>query len=128
LDVTQVNRSVQEKLLPFQHKLSSKTTQNDFVMAINEIVRDSDKDPLADFEFMFNQLHKSFIDNLMVRCPTLSRVELHVCSLLRINLSTKDIARLLNISIGSVDMSRHRIRHKLALDPAHSLTGFLITL
>jgi tetratricopeptide (TPR) repeat protein len=128
LDVTQVNHSVQEKLLPFQHKFSSKANQNDFVMAINEIVRDSGKDPLADFEFMFNQLHKSFIDNLMAHCSTLTRVELHICSLLRINLSTKDIARLLNISIGSVDMSRHRIRQKLALDPTHSLTGFLITL
>ena len=128
LDLTQVNKSVQEKLLPFQYKFTSKAIQNDFVMAINEIVRDSGKDPLADFEFMFNQLHKSFNDNLMARCSTLSRVELHVCSLLRINLSTKDIARLLNISIGSVDMSRHRIRQKLALDPTQSLTGFLITL
>ena len=128
IDLTQVNRSVKEKLLPFQHKFSSKTTQNDFVMAINEIVRDSDKDPLADFEYMFNQLHKSFIDNLMAHCPTLSRVELQVCSLLRINLSTKDIARLLNISAGSVDMCRHRVRQKLALDQTDNLTSFLLTL
>ena len=63
-----------------------------------------------------------------VRCSTLSRVELQVCSLLRINLSTKDIARLLNISVDSVDMNRHRIRTKLGLDPKDNLTGFLITL
>jgi len=128
LDVTQVNRSVQEKLLPFQHKFSSKASQNDFVMAINEIVRDSEKDPLADFEFMFNQLHKSFIDNLMLRCSNLSRVELQVCSLLRVNLTTKDIARLLNISLGTVDNCRYHIRQKLALDQTDNLTAFLTTL
>jgi DNA-binding CsgD family transcriptional regulator len=77
---------------------------------------------------MFSQLHKSFIDNLMARCSTLSRVELQVCSLLRINLSTKDITRLLNISVGSVDMCRHRIRQKLALDQKDNLTSLLITL
>jgi DNA-binding CsgD family transcriptional regulator len=128
LDLTQVNKSVQEKLLPFQYKFTSRSVQNDFVMAINEIVRDTGKDPLADFEFMFSQLHKSFIDNLMAHCSSLSRIELQVCSLLRINLSTKDIARLLNISMSGVDMCRHRIRQKLGLDPKDNLSGFLITL
>ena len=128
LDLTQVNRSVQEKLLPFQSKFPSRTTQNDFTRALNEITRDSNTDPLADFEFMFNQLHKSFIDNLITRCSTLSRVELQVCSLLRINLSTKDVARLLNISVGSVDMSRHRVRQKLGLEQTDNLTAFLTTL
>jgi DNA-binding CsgD family transcriptional regulator/cell division protein FtsL len=128
LDLTQLNRSLQEKLLPFQHKFSSKAHQNEFLMALKELTRDAEKDPLADFEFMFSQLHKSFIDNLMARCSTLSRVELQVCSLLRINLSTKDIARLLNISLGSVDMCRHRIRQKLGLDQKDNLTSLLITL
>jgi DNA-binding CsgD family transcriptional regulator len=128
LDLTQVNRSVQEKLLPFQFKFPSKAHQNEFLLALREITRNSETDPLADFEFMFNQLHKSFIDNLMVRCSTLSRVELQVCSLLRINLSTKDIARLLNISVGSVDMCRHRVRQKLGLEQTDNLTTFLTTL
>ncbi|MEI6062118.1 MAG: tetratricopeptide repeat protein [Bacteroidota bacterium] len=128
LDLTQVNRSVQEKLLPFQNKFPSKTNQNEFLQVLKELTRDSEKDPLSDFEVMFTQLHKSFIDNLMTRCSTLSRVELQVCSLLRVNLSTKDISRLLNISIGSVDMSRHRIRQKLGLDQTDNLTAFLVTL
>jgi tetratricopeptide (TPR) repeat protein/DNA-binding CsgD family transcriptional regulator len=128
LDLTQVNRSVQEKLLPFQNKFPSRANQNEFLQVLNELTRDSEKDPLTDFEVMFTQLHKTFIDNLMTRCSTLSRVELQVCSLLRVNLSTKDIARLLNISVGSVDMGRHRIRQKLALDPKDNLTAFLITL
>jgi tetratricopeptide (TPR) repeat protein/DNA-binding CsgD family transcriptional regulator len=128
LDLTQVNRSVQEKLLPFQNKFPSRAIQTEFLQVLKELTRDSEKDPLADFEVMFTQLHKSFIDNLMTRCSTLSRVELQVCSLLRVNLSTKDIARLLNISLGSVDMCRHRIRQKLGLEQTDNLTAFLLTL
>ncbi|MEI7725888.1 MAG: tetratricopeptide repeat protein [Bacteroidota bacterium] len=128
LDLTQVNRSVQEKLLPFQHKFSTKAQQNEFLMTLRELTRDAEKDPLADFEFMFKQLHTTFTQQLMARCASLSRVELQVCSLLRINLTTKDIARLLNISVGSVDMCRHRIRQKLGLEPTDNLTTFLITL
>ncbi|MCX6278352.1 MAG: LuxR C-terminal-related transcriptional regulator [Bacteroidetes bacterium] len=128
IDLAQVNRSVQEKLLPFQHKFPSRAYQDDFIRILNEVARDSEKDPLADFEFMFNQSHKTFIDNLMVRCSTLSRIELQVCSLLRINLSTKDIARLLNISMGTVDNCRYRIRQKLGLDQTQNLSTFLTTL
>lgn len=128
LDLIQVNRSIQEKLLPFQYKLSSNATQGEFIRVLKEVTRDSENEPLADFEFMFNQLHKTFIDKLIACCSSLSRVELQVCSLLRNNLSTKDIARLLNISIGSVDMCRHRIRQKLELDQKENLTSFLITL
>ena len=128
LDLSQVNRSVQEKLLPFQNKFSSRTIQNDFIRILNEITRDSDSDPLADFEFMFSKSHKSFNDNLMLHCNTLSRVELQVCSLLRVNLSTKDICRLLNISPGTVDNCRYRIRQKLGLDSKDNLTSFLIKL
>ncbi len=128
MDLTQVNRSVQEKLLPFQNKFSSKANQNEFLQVLQELTRDSEKDPLADFEVMFTQLHKSFINNIMARCSSLSRAELQVCSLLRINLSTKDIARLMSISLGSVDMCRHRIRQKLRLDQTDNLTAFLTTL
>jgi len=128
LDLTQVNSSVQEKLLPFQNKFTYKVVQNEFLQVLKELMRDSEKDPLSDFEVMFTQLHKSFIDNLMTRCSTISRVELQVCSLLRVNLSTKDIARLLNISLGSIDMSRHRIRQKLGLDQTDNLTAFLVTM
>jgi len=128
LERTQVNSSVQEKLLPLQNKFTYKVVQNEFLQVLKELMRDSEKDPLSDFEVMFTQLHKSFIDNLMTRCSTISRVELQVCSLLRVNLSTKDIARLLNISLGSIDMSRHRIRQKLGLDQTDNLTAFLVTM
>ena len=127
-DLTQVNRSVKEKLLPYQYRFSSKKDQNEFVQSLNDITREANLDPLAELEAVFNQKYQAFYDKLLTRCPSFSKNELQVCALLRINLSTKDIARLLNISASSIDMTRYRIRQKLELDQKESLTTFLIML
>jgi tetratricopeptide (TPR) repeat protein len=128
LELSQVNRSVVEKMQPFQYKLINKKDQSDFQVALSEIARESEREPMADFEIMFKQLHKGFYDNLLVKCSNFSKTELQICALLRSNLSSKDIARLLNLSASSVDMSRHRIRQKLELDQKQSLTSYLMTL
>ena len=128
IELFQLNQSFQDKMNRFHNKLPNKKDQNDYIQALNDISREAGREPMADFEVMFTQLHKSFNDNLLTRCSTLSRTELQVCALLRTNLATKDIARLLNLSSSSVDMTRHRIRQKLELDQKQSLTSFLITL
>ncbi len=58
----------------------------------------------------------------------MSKTELQVCALLRLNLSSKDIARLTNLNITSVEMTRHHIRKKLKLEQGENLTAFLITI
>ncbi|MEI8006715.1 MAG: tetratricopeptide repeat protein [Bacteroidota bacterium] len=128
IDLFQLNRSFQDKMNQFQNKIPNKKDQGDYIQALNDISREAGREPMADFEVMFKHLHKSFNENLLSRCSSLSRTELQVCALLRINLATKDIARLLNLSSSSVDMTRHRIRQKLELDQKQSLTSFLITL
>jgi len=126
VDLTQINRSVQEKLTPFNLKLSSKKDQSEFIQVIQEITREAGKDPLADFEILFTQLHKSFFEKLISSYDSLSKTELQVCAMIRMNLSTKDMARMMNLSVASIDMTRHRIRQKLNLEQKDNLTTFLM--
>jgi len=126
MDLTQINRSVQEKLAPFNLKFSNKKDQSEFLQLIQEITRDAGKDPLADFEILFNQLHKSFYEKLFGICPALSKTEFQVCALIRMNLTTKDMARMMNLSVASIDMTRHRIRQKLNLEQKDNLFSFLM--
>ena len=128
VDLTQINRSVQEKLAPFNLKFSSKKDQSEFMQVIQEITRQAGRDPLADFEILFTQLHKSFYENLIGHYSTLSKSELQVCGMIRMNLSTKDIARMMNLSATSVEMTRHRIRQKLNLGQKDNLTSFLMAI
>ena len=62
------------------------------------------------------------------RASTLTPTELKVCTLLKSNLSTKEIAEVLNSSIHTVETHRRRIRKKLGLSGQANLTTFLALL
>lgn len=76
-------------------------------------------------ENQFNQLHRDFVRRLSHQHPGLTPAELKVCSLIKLNLSTKEIARLLCISNRSAENHRYHIRQKLDLPIDVNLTTFL---
>jgi len=124
--LSHVNQSVQDKLGQFQYRFSKKTDQAEFSQLLSEIMRDASKNPMNDFEVMFKQIHSGFYEKMLALSPDLSRSELQICALLRLNLSSKDISRVANLSIPTVEVTRHHIRKKLNLDQKESLTSYLI--
>jgi DNA-binding CsgD family transcriptional regulator len=60
--------------------------------------------------------------------PELTPKDLRLCAYLRMNLSSKEIAPLLNISIRGVEISRYRLRKKLHLPRDANLTDFMMHL
>ena len=82
-------------------------------------------DDLDAFKDSFNDLHNNFLQILDKRYPALTRKEKMLCCYIRMNLISKEIAPLLNISTRGVEISRYRIRQKLDLDSKTSLTEFL---
>jgi hypothetical protein len=77
------------------------------------------------FSLYFDQVHNNFLTTLKTRFPLLSPTDLKMCAYLRLNLSSKEIAQLLNISPKGVEISRYRIRKKLGLTPEVNLFDFL---
>ena len=73
-------------------------------------------------------MHHHFLQTLDERYPSLSHKEKMLCVYIRMNLLSKEIAPLLNISTRGVEISRYRIRQKLGLDSKESLTKFLQSL
>lgn len=78
-----------------------------------------------DLQQQVEHLNTDFYHKLNTDYPSLTPYELKLCSLLRINLETKDIAALLNISPSSVNTSRYRLRKKLQLDKSQNLVELL---
>lgn len=74
----------------------------------------------------FDMIHKKFFRNLRKQYPSLTASDLRFCALLRLNLSTKDIAQFTNLTIRGVETARYRIRKKLAIDGNINLIDFLI--
>ena len=69
---------------------------------------------------------QGFFKRLKEKYPNLTPHDLRLSSYLRMNFSTKEIAKLLNISGRAVEISRYRLRRKLNLDHDENLTEFLI--
>jgi ligand-binding sensor domain-containing protein len=75
----------------------------------------------------FDSVHTNYLKKLKEYCPELTIAELKLAAYLRLNLSTKEIAQLMNISIRGVETSRYRLRKKLGLTKDEiNLYSFLI--
>jgi ligand-binding sensor domain-containing protein/DNA-binding CsgD family transcriptional regulator len=84
-----------------------------------------DKD-WENFAVHFDNVHSDFIKELKYNYPNLSANELKLCAYLRMNLSSKEIAQLMNISVRGVEISRYRLRKKLMLATETNLFDFLM--
>lgn len=77
------------------------------------------------FSNYFSQVHTNFFESLKQQFPELSQNDVRICSLIKMSLSNKEIASLLNIEASSVKMSRYRLRKKLQLPDEIELNTFL---
>ena len=78
------------------------------------------------FELHFNQIHQDFLKRLREDYPQLTHRDIKLCAYLRLNLSSKEIAPLLNLSIRGIETSRYRIRKKMDLGQDVNLTEFIL--
>ncbi|MEL6561994.1 MAG: tetratricopeptide repeat protein [Bacteroidota bacterium] len=100
------------------------------IKSINNLVNksfDTDKN-WTDFKMVFEQVHSDFFKKLGRLNPALSPAEIKLCTLLKLNFSSKEISDMLGISTDSVKTSRSRLRKKLQLKRETNLVEFMISL
>ncbi len=82
----------------------------------------------SDFNIYFESINKHFYDRLKQAYPTISPNDLKICALIKLQLSIKEMAAILNISPDSVKTARYRLRKKLDLNTEDNLTSFILGL
>lgn len=112
-------------------KLSKTTTEATTKKEIKRLVRIFEEDARLDedwgrFAHHFDQVHSNFLKRLRETYPQLSHKDHKLCAYLRMNLSTKEIAPLMNISVRGVEVGRYRLRKKLELDTEVNLVDFML--
>jgi predicted DNA-binding protein YlxM (UPF0122 family) len=65
------------------------------------------------FEYNFDQVYMKLLTQLKDKFPDLTRTNLKLCAYLRLNMSSKEIASLMNITPSGIDKARNRLRKKL---------------
>lgn len=103
----------------------------DLKRKLRQISRAIDEDIQLDnnweqFELYFDQVHENFFKRLRQKFPQLTPKDQKLCAYLRMNLTTKEIAPLLNISVRGVEISRYRVRKKLGIESDVNLVEFIM--
>ena len=88
-------------------------------------MHNNSKNNWEEFKLRFEQVNTGFFEKLKKDYPTLSPTDLKLCSFLKLNFNTKDIANLMGISDKSVKMNRYRLRKKFNLSRDVNLTDFV---
>ncbi len=78
------------------------------------------------FEYNFNLIHDNFLKRMADKHPDINQNDLKICAYIRMNLSTKEIANLLNISYRTIESTRYRMRKKMCLDNDKTLNEYIM--
>lgn len=97
---------------------------------VNSILRNIRNNKNSDenwqaFEARFIAVNEDFYDTLKQRYPKLTQGDLKLCALIKLNFSSKDVAKLMGISVESVHTTRYRLRKKLGLERKDNLLEFI---
>jgi ligand-binding sensor domain-containing protein/DNA-binding CsgD family transcriptional regulator len=128
LNITSKNEMIDQiksQLKSFSNKLDTegKTELTQIIKLIDNNSRlDND---WKKFEFYFDQVHSNFLKQLREKYPDLTISQMKLCAYLRMNLSTKEIATLMNISVAGIEKSRYRLRRKFTLEHDEMLSDFI---
>ncbi|NNK10294.1 MAG: LuxR family transcriptional regulator [Flavobacteriaceae bacterium] len=109
------------------------SSEGESVTSVKQIVKIIDKsinrnDDWEMFMKAFNHADRKFLKKLKKVHPNLTPNDIKLCAYLRLNLSSKEIAPLLNISPRSVEIKRYRLRKKMNLTHDSNLTDYILTL
>lgn len=107
-----------------------KATDKEVVYPVIKTIDKNLKDN-ADWEFFqeaFNNADSEFLKRLKSKHPKLTPNDLKLCAYLRLNLSSKEIAPLFNISPRSVEIKRYRLRKKMNLLHEENLSDYILNL
>jgi DNA-binding transcriptional regulator YiaG len=122
-----VMEEVQQKLGTLQNAGANKDTE---VMAqLSKMLQsESSNDDWEAFRIYVDQRNAQFSQKLTTQYPSLTPTDVRHCILIRLNMSTHDIAKLLKISVQGVQKSRFRLKKKLGLNQSIDLYAFIASI
>ncbi len=128
LQIAQKNTMLMKLDSMLQSDYSTFEEANDLIQKLREEIRQNiiNEQSWKSFEKQFKRTHHGFNDRLLKKYPSLSPLELKICSMIALELSSKDIAAILCVEVGSVEVYRYRIRKKLHVASKDALHAVLV--
>ncbi len=118
--------SLKQKAKTLKEKEPTKSGYQQLIHTINFDLQDDNN--WENFSRYFQEVHKDFNQNVKLRYPQITSNELRLLALLKMNLSSKEIANILNISQEGIKKARYRLRKKLDITSEESLQDLVLSL
>jgi DNA-binding CsgD family transcriptional regulator len=111
-------------------KTASETDRTKSLRALTRMLESEieNKESWEQFLSYFDEVNHNFIQQLQTIHPNLTQNDRRMCALTRLNMSNREIATLLNISITGVEKSRYRLKKRLDLTIEEDLYRYLMSL
>lgn len=123
----EILEEIRDELKQVKHEMGQQLPNIHYQKLLYSIERNvAGKEDWILFEENFNEVHEEFFKKLRIICPTISPSELRLAACLRMNLSTKEMAPALGISIRGVEIKRYRLRKKLGLGLDGNLVQYMM--
>jgi DNA-binding CsgD family transcriptional regulator len=123
----EILEEIRHELKQVKEELGQQLPNIHYQKLLNSIERNvAGKDDWILFEQNFDEVHEQFFKRLRQLYPSISPSELRLAACLRMNLSTKEMAPVLGISIRGVEIKRYRLRKKLGLGVDANLVQFMM--
>jgi len=132
LHLIQKNKTLTELKDDLARLLRKSNQEGHDKQVVNNLLRKITKDLRNEknweiFNSYFDEVHQNFITRLKTKYSNLTPKDLRLCAYLRMNISSKEIAPLMNVSVRGVEISRYRLRQKLNLSHDTNLAEFIMT-
>lgn len=118
--------NLKAKAQELKEKESTNTGYNQLIRSINFDLQDDNN--WENFARYFEEVHKDFNSTIKSKYPEVTSNELRLMALLKMNLSSKEIANILNISPEGIKKARYRLRKKLDITTEDSLQDLVLSL
>jgi DNA-binding CsgD family transcriptional regulator len=118
---------IKKELLVVSDKAKSSAVKFDIADLVKRIDKDINNDKnFKLFDEYFDRVHQDFLKRLKEQHPQLTPKDMRLCAYLKMNISTKEIAPLMNVSIRGLEISRYRLRKKLGLEREDNLVEYIL--
>jgi len=128
ISINQKNK-ILEGLIGELDKLKNNNASSSSILQLqNQLKTELSPNSWKEFEIQFNDVHPGFQNQLLKRFPELSPSERRLCSFLRLDMNTREIASLTGQTFKSIEVARTRIRKKMNLSREENLSNFIASI
>jgi len=104
------------------------TAEKPEIKQVLKSISNNKSDNWKEFKLRFTAVNETFYHKITTMYPKLSQADQKICALIKLNFSSKEMSRLLGISVESVHTTRYRVRKKMKLDRAVNLEEYISSL